>query len=339
MNTTVLSIDGGGMKGIVSALVLIELEELIKKYAKKDQVYLVDYFDLVAGTSTGSILSGLLLCPDEHSKPKYTAKDALELYLTRGKEMFQTNLCHKVETVFGLVGPKYRNTNFEKALNHYFGDVKLSDLLCPCLLTSYNTQSNQSVFFNCVSSQKDEKRNYYLREAVLASTAAPTYFPPSCTRMNNICKDCLVDGGVFANNPALCALIESLKLSKCKDIHSTMVLSIGNVSNAKSYPYRKVKYWGIANWALPILNILMDASEQTIDYQLDKLYTVLGIPNQYLRVAANVKEDIPGMDDTSTKAIQRFLAIGKELVRKEHRNLEFFARALVKNRNALDSKK
>jgi patatin-like phospholipase/acyl hydrolase len=334
MNTAVLSIDGGGMKGIVSALVLIELEELIKKYAGKKDVYLVDYFDLIAGTSTGSILSGLLLCPDEKRRPKYTAKDALELYLTHGKEMFQTDLLHKIVTVFGLVGPKYQNKNFEKALMGYFNDVKTSELLCPCLLTSYNTQTNQSVFFNSLSSQKDEKRNYYLREAVLASTAAPTYFPPSCTRLNNVCMDCLVDGGVFANNPALCALIEALKLRKSRDIHNTMVLSIGNVSNAKSYPYRKVRHWGIANWALPILNILMDASEQTTDYQLDKLYTVLGIPNQYLRVAAHVKEDIPSMDDTSEIAIQRLLEIGKELVRKEHRNLDSFAKDLVRNRNS-----
>lgn len=331
MSTTILSIDGGGMKGIVSALVLIELEDIIKKYTGANTVYLVDYFDLIAGTSTGSILAALLLCPNDCNRPKYTASDALNLYLTKGKTMFQTNPLHKLRTLGGLIGPKYKNKALVAELNSYFGSVKTADLLKPCLLTSYNMTTRDSLFFNSLSSLKSEDRNFNLADAVLASTAAPTFFPPSCIKSCNSCEDCLVDGGVFANNPSLCALIEALKLERTKNITDTMVLSIGNVYSAKSYDYNNVKHWGAINWAFPLLDVLMDASEQTVDYQLNKLYSTLGVSNQYLRVVANVKEKVPSMDDTSKEAIDRLLEIGNELVKKKHRDLEHYARMLLDN--------
>ena len=331
MSTTILSIDGGGMKGIVSALVLIELEDILKKYTGANTVYLVDYFDLIAGTSTGSILAALLLCPNDCNRPKYTASDALNLYLTKGKTMFQTIPLHKLRTLGGLIGPKYKNKALVAELNSYFGSVKTAELLKPCLLTSYNMTTRDSLFFNSLSSLKSEDRNFNLADAVLASTAAPTFFPPSCIKAYNSCEDCLVDGGVFANNPSLCALIEALKLERTKNINDTMVLSIGNVYSAKSYDYNKVKHWGAINWAFPLLDVLMDASEQTVDYQLNKLYSTLGVSNQYLRVVANVNENVPSMDDTSQKAIDRLLEIGNELVKKKHRDLEHYARMLFDN--------
>lgn len=331
MSTTILSIDGGGMKGIVSALVLIELEDILKKYTGANTVYLVDYFDLIAGTSTGSILAALLLCPNDCNRPKYTASDALNLYLTKGKTMFQTNPLHKLRTLGGLIGPKYKNKALVAELISYFGSVKTAELLKPCLLTSYNMTTRDSLFFNSLSSLKSEDRNFNLADAVLASTAAPTFFPPSCIKAYNSCEDCLVDGGVFANNPSLCALIEALKLERTKNINDTMVLSIGNVYSAKSYDYNKVKHWGAINWAFPLLDVLMDASEQTVDYQLNKLYSTLGVSNQYLRVVANVNENVPSMDDTSQKAIDRLLEIGNELVKKKHRDLEHYARMLFDN--------
>ena len=199
MSTTVLSIDGGGMKGIVSAIVLMELENIIKKSTGAKKVYLSDYFDLIAGTSTGSILTALLLCPDDNNSPKYTAADALDLYKSKGNIMFQTNLFRKIRTLDGLIGPRYSNKNLAKELKNYFGTVKTAELLKPCLLTSYNMTTRDSLFFNSLSSLKEEDRNYFLADAVLASTAAPTFFPPSCTKSYDSCVDCLVDGGVFVN--------------------------------------------------------------------------------------------------------------------------------------------
>lgn len=332
MSTTVLSIDGGGMKGIVSAIVLVELENQIKEYTGQDKVYLSEYFDLIAGTSTGSILAAFLLCPNDKNKPKFTAQDALTLYIEKGSLMFETNFFYKLRTLNGLLGPRYKNIAFKKELTRYFGTIKTKDLLCPCLLTSYNTQTRESYFFNSLSCLKREHYNYYLSDAVLASTAAPTYFKPSCTKSYGSCIDCLIDGGVFANNPSLCALTEALKLEDTNSLSDIMLLSIGNVRSTQTYSYKQVSHWGILKWGLPLLDIFMDGSEQTVHYQIKKLFANLGISNQYLRILATVPEDVPSMDSTSLESIKRLIAIGEELVEKNRPLLKNYAHSLVDNR-------
>lgn len=328
---SILSIDGGGIKGIISAKVLIRLEKYIKLYTKKETVHLADYFDLIAGTSTGSILAALILCPDPHGRPQYTANDALELYLTQGKAMFQKRFLYPINTFFGLFGSKYKNNNFMEALNQYFGEIKMKQLLKPCLFPAYNTRNQKTIFFNSMSSMKNECRDYYLKDAVLASSAAPTYFPPTSTVINEHCIDCFIDGGVFANNPALCALVEALKLPTCNNIHKVHLLSVGNVCRPDSYPCNKVKYWGIIGWALPLLDILMDASVQTVHYELTKLFNILSIPEQYQRIALITTKKIPAMDDTSKGAIHTLLDFGEQLVDLYDSNIKAYAYKLAHN--------
>lgn len=331
---SILSIDGGGMKGIISAKVLMRLEEHLKTQSKRRTAQLVDYFDLIAGTSTGSILSALLLCPDGKGGVRYTATDALNLYLTEGNKMFEKKSLYPLHTMFGLFGAKYKNDNFKKALQNYFGDIRISELLRPCLFPAYDTSKHQTVFFNTLSGHKDNFRNYYVKDAVLASTAAPTYFPPSCTLIRDDCQDWLIDGGVFANNPALCALVEALKIPNCNDIQNTMLLSIGNVSRPNEYTCKQVSKWGIFRWALPLLDILMDASEQTVDYELQHLFDVLHIKDQYLRIALKTSAIIPTMDDTSKEGIKKLIQYGDELVNSCDNVLRMYATRLIQNRNA-----
>ena len=82
----ILSIDGGGIRGIIPAKILVRLEKLLQEYSRNPQARISDYFDLIAGTSTGSILTGLYLCPSdgERKMAKYTAQQALDLYLNEG---------------------------------------------------------------------------------------------------------------------------------------------------------------------------------------------------------------------------------------------------------------
>ena len=319
----ILSIDGGGMKGIVSAILLKNLEEKIQQFSKRESARLADYFDLIAGTSTGSVLAGLYLYPTEQGESKYTAKEVLNFYLEFGNEVFKRNF------FYPLIGPKYTSRTLKKLLERYFGETTISELRKPCLLTAYDATRREAVFFNSVSSRKDPKRNYLLRDAILASTAAPTYFAPSCLRVKKQCYNCLIDGGVVANNPALCALIESLKLPKCDGVHETILLSVGNVNNPKSYQYDHVKRWGLLQWAIPILDILMDGSEQTVDYQLKRFYKSIHHSQNYYRMQWITQEEIPGMDDVSKDAIEKFIAYGEKLALREKYRIEELARRLT----------
>lgn len=334
-NINILSIDGGGIKGIISAIVLEKLEELLKQFSGNQNARLVDYFDLIAGTSTGSILAAIYLCPDKSGKPKFSASDATKLYREKGKYIFTKRPFYPINTLFGLLGPKYSHDELEDTLTEYFENITIGQLLKPCLITAYDTEKRKAIFFNTVSSKNNEEREYLLKDAVLASTSAPTYFPPAFIKSKALEKNCLVDGGVFANNPALCALIEGMKLPKFYHMNEVLLLSVANVSTKIFYEYCKVKKWGLIRWAIPILDILMDANEETVDYQLSKLFDAMNLSNQYIRIEKkeNVnKFKMPKMDDASPESIKKLISIGYEVIDTERANLERVARLLIKRR-------
>lgn len=323
MSTAILSIDGGGMKGIVSAVVLEKLEELVQLYSRNPKARIGDYFDLVAGTSTGSILTALYLTPD-NGHPKFSAKQILEFYLTLGPSIFQK------QSLYPLFGSKYMGREFEDALNKILGTIRLSELLKPCLITSYDTTARKAVFFNQETAKKDDSRNILVADAVRASCAAPTYYPPVCLTNPPVCPSCFVDGGVVANNPALCAIIESLKLPHCQSMHDIYLLSVGNIKNDTSYYYREVKKWGLIEWAAPLFSILLNSNEQTVDYQLSSLFSQTDEQNHYLRLQVNALEKPPAMDDYSKEAIDFLLTCGDELIETYTEELDSFAEWLVK---------
>lgn len=120
----ILSIDGGGIRGIIPGMVLVALEEKIQRATNRPDVHLTDYFDFFAGTSTGGILLSILLCPDDENptKHKYTAKKTLDIYLDHGTEIFAAKAWRRFLNKFGLLSELYDETILEKVLKSYFGD-------------------------------------------------------------------------------------------------------------------------------------------------------------------------------------------------------------------------
>lgn len=322
MSTAILSIDGGGMKGIVSAVFLDYLELLLQEYSQNPNARIGDYFDLIAGTSTGSILTAFYLLP-ENGHPKYSAHEILEFYLTLGPLIFDK------QSLFPLFGSKYTSHGFEEQLTYYFGNVKLSELLKPCLITSYNTSNRSAVFFNRETALKDSKRNPLLKEAVKASCAAPTYFPAVCLSKTPDCPNCYIDGGIVANNPSFCAVIEALKMEDCDSLHDIYLCSVGNVKNDVTYNCREVRKWGLLEWAVPLFSLLLNSNMQTVDYQLKTLFNNLQLSDHYMRFQMNSLTKTPAMDDYSDKAIDFLLTAGEELIETYQEPLERFAKWLV----------
>lgn len=333
MSVNILSIDGGGMKGIISAIVLVHLEDYLKQYSGNENAGITDYFDIVAGTSTGSILTAFLLCPDEFGKPKYHAKDVLDMYVTKGKQMFQKRPLYPINSLFGLVKSKYTNRYFKEALEEYFGDLTLSKLLKPCLIVSYDMSMRKTLFFNSNSSRLDSKRDILVRDAVLCSCSAPTYFPPVRTNHGMYLEHCLIDGGVAANNPAMSALVEALKFNHVTNLSDTYLFSLGNATTLKTYSCKNTERWGIAKFAFPLINIIMESSEEVVDYQVRKLYECYDISNHYLRVEEMVHGEIPSMDSTSKGSIETFIRIGNMLVEKQNDAIREFAKTIVAKKN------
>lgn len=322
MSTAILSIDGGGMKGIVSAVLLDKLEILLQKYSQNPNARIGDYFDFIAGTSTGSILAALYLIP-ENNHPKYSAWEILNFYLTLGPSIFVK------QSLYPLFGSKYVSHGFQETAEKLFGSLKTSELFKPCLITSYDTTSRKAIFFNSETGKKDPLRNPYVAEAVRASCSAPTYFPPVCLSITPDCPACYVDGGVVANDPSLCAVIEALKLKQCKSIHDIHLLSVGNVKNDVSYKYRDVKKWGLLEWAVPLFSTLLNSNTQTVDYQLKTLFSIIEEGDHYLRLQVNTLDKPPAMDDYSSDAVNYLLTAGDEMCETYDKQLHEFANWLV----------
>lgn len=322
----ILSIDGGGMKGIVSAVVLRDLERKLREYSKNPDARLADYMDLIAGTSTGAILTGLYLFANDHGGSKFSAEEVLQLYIDQGEYIFKRRFGYP------FVGAKYTNRRLKQRLYEYFGDACIADLRRPCLMVAYDMTKKQAVFFNTVSSRKDEKRNYSLVDAIMASTAAPTYFPPQPLTIGKKRVNCLVDGGVVANNPAMTALIESLKLPGNNKIEDTLLLSVGNLTNKKSYCYDEVKRWGLISWAVPMFDVLLNGNEQTVDYELRKIYQAIDKPHNYYRMIWVTEEEIPGMDDTGADDIKKLIEYGEKLAYREKYRIEEIARKITEDK-------
>ncbi len=308
----ILSIDGGGIRGIIPAAVLSTVERLIRNLRGDDTLNIGDCFDLVAGTSTGGILTCLYLAPDPNhpTRARFSAEDGLDLYLRNGDEIFDRSIWKFIGSLGGLADEKYPSKPLEEALERYLGDVDLKDLIKPCLVTAYSTKDFRPYFFTQHDAGESPKQNYLVREVARSTSAAPTYFeaamPESLDDVPNAMP--MIDGGVFANNPTACAFVEAVRSDKlAQGVENVVILSLGTGRSPKSIPYSECKGWGQAAWLRPLLDILMEGVSQTVDFQLRTVFESLGIGSQYLRINGSFRDaehglEIPGLDPSMDHA-------------------------------------
>ena len=327
----ILSIDGGGIRGIIAGHVLQRLEEELKTRSGDPNARIADYFDLIAGTSTGGILTCCYLTPDPGStRPKYTAAEAVGFYLQRGPEVFHRKLLRKVLNFKGILDEKYEATGLESALDDYLGDVKLDQLLKPCIVTAYEIQKRKAFFFRQHRAD-DAANNFLVRDAARATSAAPTYFEPAMVRAQDRKQYALIDGGLFANNPTLCAYAEARNIAWKPTAAEMLILSLGTGELKKKFPYDEAKNWGAVSWVLPVLDIMMSGVAETVSYQLEQMFDAVGKPDQYLRVTpdlgkARANED---MDDASEKNMKACVRAGEQAWTANESRLKTFAQRLV----------
>ncbi|CAG8491660.1 7822_t:CDS:1 [Diversispora eburnea] len=305
----VLSIDGGGIRGLIPAMVLEEVEKRVTDKVKtkaqetlpKDGlIRIADLFDFVAGTSTGSILAlGLTVNDEKTSRPKYEAKDLRELYETRGEEIFDKTLATKIFSIVGKYGDlllngaaKYNNENLIKILDEHFGEAKLnSDIVnnIKVLVPSYDITINERHYFKNYGSTKNSVK---LKDAVQASSAAPSYF-----RAKKLDDDFYVDGGVFMNNPALRAYTDSVMLFKGSKI---VVCSLGT-GFYKEATIAWLENAGTLKVAEPIVALFMHQQTASTDYNMIDQQKISDGKLTYHRFQEKFEKDI-GLDSTDSGA-------------------------------------
>ncbi|MBE9187181.1 patatin-like phospholipase family protein [Microcoleus sp. LEGE 07076] len=336
----VLSIDGGGIRGIIPAQVAVSIESKLQQKSGNPDARIADYFDLIAGTSAGGILTCIYLFPDAEnpSRPRWSAQDAVNFSINNGRDVFKSSFWQKLRVLDGLIDEKYSSAPLEKSFSENFRDCQLSQLLKPCLISSYDIERRKANFFNQIDAKKHPEFDYFIRDIARATSAAPSYFEVS--KIYSLTNECyaLIDGGVFANNPALCAYAEVRNKFRASEdrpergptAKDMVILSLGTGEAQKKYPYEEVKNWGQIQWVEPLINIMMAGVAETVNYQLIQIYDAIERPNQYLRISPDLSHEPPLLiDDASEEKISQLLSIGNKQAEKYNEELDKFIELLL----------
>lgn len=341
----ILSIDGGGVRGIIPARILHHIEERSGKRIS-------EIFDLIVGTSTGGLIALALTCPGscsssspvtsfsptscrfdllerkwiftetEKAKPKYQAKyqakDILDMYLKKSNVIFNKSFTNKVSSGFGLWGPRYDRKAYDSILTEMLGDVYLSQAMKPVLLPSYSLVTGKPRLF---SSRECLKNNvdYYMRDIAGATSAAPTYFSPKEFYDTNGERHIDIDGGIFANNPASVGAMEAYNLRPELNREDISILSLGTGSVKLKQMGDSLKSSGSLSWIFKanLIDVIMSA-----DADCDNDETAQVYPNFY-RAQIELPDNLGHMDNSSKENIDALVDVSEKYI---NLNKSFFDR-------------
>jgi patatin-like phospholipase/acyl hydrolase len=240
----ILAMDGGGIRGILPARVLAEIERRASRS-------IADTFNLLAGTSTGGLLALGLAIPTPGKAKPYSAEQMLELYRVKGPTIFASSLWHSVASLGAITDTRYDSDNIENVLEDLLKDRLLSDCLneIDVLVPAYEIEQREAYFFKSWHAKgepedhrkKPAQRNFLARDVARATSAAPTYFEPA--RVKNRAGEpfSFIDGGVFANNPAMSAVVAARWLYP--QAQRFCILSLGTGTMERPIPYNQAKHW------------------------------------------------------------------------------------------------
>lgn len=301
----ILSLDGGGIRGIIPARILTTIEDKTKRP-------IADMFDLIAGTSTGGILATGLAGSVGGNKPIRTAAELLNMYVDRGSEIFKRSLWKGITSVGGLRDERYSAGPLETVLADTLGEAELKDVITNVLIPSYDIEGRGDYrgggpyFFKSSKAKTDPDYNYFLRDVARATSAAPTYFEPAhIENRSGTAWTALIDGGVFANNPAACAYAEARKLGA--EPGEIILVSLGTGELQRPIKYGDAKDWGIIEWAVPVLSVIFDGVADTVHYQMDQLLPDSAGKRCYYRFDTGLDKALDDFDAAHTANINALL--------------------------------
>lgn len=322
MSFRILSIDGGGIRGIVAARMLERVERQLNQPLR-------EYFDLITGTSTGALIAAGLMTG-------YSPSQLVDFYLHLGAEIFPYASWFSPRRLplllmYGLSAPKFsdqglirvvRSLGLDVPIGQLSPDVQLSTKL---MITSYDTIRRSPVIFK---SWRHEEwyAEVPLWKACVCSAVAPTYFPAQRLIVDTPegrLEFSLIDGGVGANNPVACGVAEAIRLLrsgqvKMKQSVSSMdrivdeiqVLSLGTGALGTSLPWQEVRGWGALQWAPRIVDVVVDAPADIHRYIAEQIVTKGEAEDgqTYLRLQPELDQKFGAIDKANPAYLRKLLA-------------------------------
>ncbi|XP_042062232.1 patatin-like protein 3 isoform X2 [Salvia splendens] len=282
---TVLSIDGGGVRGIIPATILAHLESKLQELDGPN-ARIVDYMDVIAGTSTGGLIATMLTAPGANNRPLYAATNITNFYLEQCPKIFpeksRRGFVGRLTNLFG--GPKYDGKYLKGMVQELLGNLTMSHTLTNLVIPTFNIKRLQPVIFST-------------NDTLIAIT--------------HVSKE---------------VLLGRFKLEDMQPMDSTrmLVLSLGTGLGRveEKYNAKDAAKWGLLRWvyndgASPILDIFGDASSDMVDIHVSTVFQSISNEQNYLRIQEDgLVGDASSLDVATEKNLQTLVQIGADLLKK-----------------------
>ena len=286
----VLTIDGGGIKGLRSLFIIKEIEDRMGMMSH-------EIFDLIAGTSTGGIIATMLALG-------YSADEVIELYMNHGPKIFEKKCCR-----FGWFRPKYDDDYLNQVISDYMMGRKLSDCQTELIVPAYNIETRDKILF-----KTNRGFDYPLFDVVRATVSAQSYFKP-----HKIDGQRHIDGGNVINNPSMIAYVEYKKRWSDRPLN---MLSIGTGREEERIK-KSQGGGGLLTWAGPTVDILLVEQSQQTDYFMSKLE-----PYDYIRIEPVSTAGSVEMDNATKENLLMLKADGEQTIRQNDALIEAFIKKI-----------
>lgn len=337
---TILSIDGGGIRGIIPATILefleMQLQELDGESAR-----LADYFDVITGTSTGGLVTAMLTAPNDKQRPLFAAKDIKPFYLQHGPSIFPQNkdLFGSIGELLGtLKGPKYDGKYLHKVVKEKLGEIRVHETLTNIVIPTFDIKTMQPTIFSSYKIKGFPCMDARLSDICISTSAAPTFLPGynfnNQDSQGNVHEFNLIDGGVCANNPTLVAMNEVTKqiinqnddyfAIKPLEYNRFLIISLGTGApkNEQKFNATMASKWGLLDWLTnsgsnPLIDIFSQSSADLVDFHLATVTQALNSQNNYLRIQDDTLTGTSSSVDIATKEnLDKLCQIGENLLKK-----------------------
>ncbi|KAL3819918.1 hypothetical protein ACJIZ3_005823 [Penstemon smallii] len=336
---TILSIDGGGIRGIIPAQILQFLESELQNLDGKD-ARIADYFDVIAGTSTGGLVTAMLTTPDANNRPLYAAKDITPFYVKNGPSIFPKHggiLGSMKNSISRLGGPKYNGKYLHKLIRDNLGQTRLHQTLTNVVIPTFDIKNMHPIIFSSFEINNLPYTDVLLSDICIGTSAAPTLLPAyyftNVDASGKTWEFNLIDGGVAANNPTLVSIGEVTKAVSTKnpplfpiqpmEYNRLLVISLGTGSRKQGQKYtaQMAAKWGIITWLInlnstPIIDVFSHADKDMVDYFLSVVFHFLQCQDNYIRIQDDSLTGVATSSDVTTKQnLNDLVIIGNNLLK------------------------
>lgn len=330
----VLSIDGGGVRGLIPAKVLQHLEGQMGQPVH-------EIFDLFVGTSTGGLISLMLNVPDEQGRPRYTISEVVQLYKNLSQKIFKRGtFLRGIRSRFSLTS-KYSTKPYEQLLRQYFGNVTMRHTYKPVVVTSIDSVHKTPFYFSTIGGDFGFIGMVrFMWEAARATSAAPIYFKPFYLK-SGARSYTLIDGGVGINNPSIIGVMLAKTLFPNKKI-ILVSMSTGTKSRETNYKGSGPLGGGLfsfkrKNLSTILANLLDVPSSQNHKFTESLLKSEGGV---YYRIRSDDASEIQ-MDDASPQALKALEKISDNIImeNKTYRRLLVVLPSILNLRSKISDSK